>query len=224
MSEPIASRWVRLQDGDEFIGEIWPESSSQERREAIIAIQFSDEVSKRARLEGASPPERDITDLLAGGRRQNVTIDIPNSRIILRGFRIRTDLPLLPLWPGGPPKVPQGEDAKWELKKVWFAREAARTYAVEKLVGRKPNPFMPTGAPGRPSKGMHVIRIEFDRRRIANECKLSLRQEAAELECWFRHHYPTAQPVKRKTIENNIRADYRVWAANRSQEGSAPKT
>ena len=211
------NEWVRLQDGEEFIGEIWPEWSAQERREAVIAIQFSGEVSKWARFEGASPPERDITDLLAGARRQNVTIDIPNSRIILRGFLIRTDLPPLPLWPGGPPRVPQGEDAKWELEKVRFAREPARAYAVEKLVPGKPDPFMSTGAPGRPSKGIHVIRIEFDRRRITNECKLSLRQEATELECWFRHHYPTAQPVKRKTIENNIRADYRTWKASSRQ-------
>jgi hypothetical protein len=147
-----------------------------------------------------------------------VTIDIPNSRIVLRGFRISTDRPLLPLWPGGRPKLPQGEDAKWELEKVRFAREPGRVYAVEKLFPRKPAPFMPTGAPGRPSKGMHVIRIEFDRRRIANECKPSLREEAAELEDWFRDCYATAQPVKRKTIENNIRSDYRDWAADRSSE------
>jgi hypothetical protein len=210
--------WVRLQDGEGFIGEIWPESSALERREAVISILFAGEVSKRARLEGASPPERDIADLLAGGDRRNVTIDIPNSRIVLRGFRIRTDRPLLPLWPGGPPRLPQGEDTKWELEKVRFAREPGRAYAVEKLFPTKPVPFMPTGAPGRPSKGMHLIRIEFDRRRIANECKPSLREEAAELEVWFRNRYPTAQPVKHNTIENNIRSDYRDRVANRSSE------
>jgi hypothetical protein len=73
---------------------------------------------------------------------------------------------------------------------------------------------MRTGAPGRPSKGMHVIRIEFDRRRIENECKPSLREEAAALEGWFRNCYPKAQPVKRKTIENNIRADFRQYVAS----------
>jgi hypothetical protein len=72
--------------------------------------------------------------------------------------------------------------------------------------------FMPTGGPGRPSKGMHMIRIEFYRRRQANECKPTLREEASDLEEWFRRSYPTAQPVKRKTIENNIRSDYRTWA------------
>ena len=65
---------------------------------------------------------------------------------------------------------------------------------------------------------MHVIRIEFDRRRTANECKPSLREEAAELEGWFHNCYPTAQPVRRKTIENNIRSDYRDWAADQSSE------
>jgi hypothetical protein len=73
--------------------------------------------------------------------------------------------------------------------------------------------FMPTGAPGRPSKGMHFVRSEFDQRRHDNKCKQSLREEATELEHWFRARYPMAQPVKLKTIENNIRGDYRAWKA-----------
>jgi hypothetical protein len=206
--------WVRLQDGEEFVGEICPGWDAQQRREAVIAILFTGEVSKWARLEGASPPERDIADTLADSDHSSVTIDIPRSRIVLRGFRFRTDRLLLPLWPSGPPHLPQGEDAEWELEKVRFAREPARAYVIEKLLPRKNSPFMPTGAPGRPSKGTHVIRIEFDRRRIANECKLLLRDEAAELEGWFRSCYPTAQPVKRKTIENNIRADFRQYVAS----------
>ncbi len=108
----------------------------------------------------------------------------------------------------------QGEDARWDLREVRFAREPAQAYGIKKLVPQNPTSLMPTGAPGRPSKGMHVIRIEFDRRRIANECKPSLREEAEELESWFRNGYPTAQPVTRKTIENNIRSDYRDWAVD----------
>jgi hypothetical protein len=74
---------------------------------------------------------------------------------------------------------------------------------------------MPTGAPGRPSKGMHLIRVEFDRRRSTNLCAPLLREEATALAQWFREHFATAQPVKRKTIENSIRAEYRQWAADR---------
>jgi predicted DNA-binding transcriptional regulator AlpA len=59
--------------------------------------------------------------------------------------------------PGAPPEPP------------------AQGYAVDDLLPEDRVPFMPTGAPGRPSKGMHVIQIEFDRRPNANECKASLR-------------------------------------------------
>jgi hypothetical protein len=77
--------------------------------------------------------------------------------------------------------------------------------------------FMPTAAPGRPSKGMHVIRGEFDRRRAGDECRPSLREEAGELGARFRNRHPSAQRVTRKTIENNIRADYRTWKASSRQ-------
>jgi hypothetical protein len=77
---------------------------------------------------------------------------------------------------------------------------------------------MPTGAPGRPSGGMHVVRTEFDRRRVDDQCKRSLREEAGELESWFHLRYPRAQPVKLKTIENNIRDDYRTWKASRQTD------
>lgn len=74
---------------------------------------------------------------------------------------------------------------------------------------------MPTGAPGRPSKGTHLIRAEFDKRRDANTCKPSLREEAAELQQWFCRQNPNRQPPTVKTIENNIRSDHRQWAASR---------
>jgi len=72
--------------------------------------------------------------------------------------------------------------------------------------------FMQTGVAGRPSKGMHLIKAEFHRRRQGNECEASLREEATELETWFQATYPLAPPVKRKTIENSIRSEYRTWA------------
>ena len=87
--------------------------------------------------------------------------------------------------------------------------------AAKNLLPAHPNPFMATGAPGRPSRGMHVISVEFDRRRRENLCEASLREEATTLEQWFAQGYPMAQPVKRKTIENKIRADYRRWLTDR---------
>jgi len=77
--------------------------------------------------------------------------------------------------------------------------------------------FLPTGAPGRPSKGMHLIREEFERRRQENECKLTLREEASHLEVWFCESYPGRPPVGRQTIENNIRRDYKRWAVERAE-------
>jgi hypothetical protein len=72
-----------------------------------------------------------------------------------------------------------------------------------------------TGAPGRPTKGMHLIRAEFERRIETNTCKPSLREEATELEQWYRRQHPRAPFPKRKTIENNIRSDYRTWQAEK---------
>jgi hypothetical protein len=99
-----------------------------------------------------------------------------------------------------------------QATKLWPQRAGS---AAKNLLPPHPNPFMATGAPGRPSGGMHVISVEFDRRRRENLCEASLREEAGTLEQWFGKGYPTAQPVKRKTIENKIRADYRQWATDR---------
>jgi hypothetical protein len=74
---------------------------------------------------------------------------------------------------------------------------------------------MPTGAPGRPSKGMHLIWTEFERRLAENACKPSLREEASVLLQWFRREYPVRQPPTVKTIENKIRNDHRIWRADK---------
>ncbi len=118
-----------------------------------------------------------------------------------------------------PPAWPDPLFSADQAMKLWPPHEGS----AAKLTPQA-NPFMRTGAPGRPSKGIYLIRIEFDRRQVANECKPSLRKEAEELEKWFCKNYSTAQPVKRKTIENNIRSKYREWAADRlSAERQAPK-
>jgi hypothetical protein len=92
-----------------------------------------------------------------------------------------------------------GEDLDWWLRNRWKNDERIAT-------------TMPTGAPGRPSKGMHLIRAEFDRRITENSCKLLLREEATDLKQWFFRENPNAQSPTVKTIENNIRADHRQWA------------
>jgi hypothetical protein len=80
---------------------------------------------------------------------------------------------------------------------------------------------MPTGAPGRPTKGMHLIRGAFGQRAATNVCAATLHHEAAALHQWFRSKYPESSPPTVKTIENNIRADYRQWRGAGGAE--APK-
>jgi len=102
---------------------------------------------------------------------------------------------------------------------VFAAEQARKLWPPHDVGGAAENllptpcavPFMRTGAPGRPSMGMHIILAEFGRRRQAGLCEPLLRREAAILEKWFVASYPTAQPVTLKTIENKIRAGYRQW-------------
>ena len=136
-------------------------------------------------------------------------------------------LPAVQILPGGESKVTLQAFARWAIGIGWPVPEELVALAgdpVEDAPYRNAKPFMPTGAPGRPSRGMHVVRAEFDRRRADDECEPSLRQEAAALERWFHQRYPEAGPLTAKTIENNIRADYRDWKDSAAEPPSkAPK-
>jgi hypothetical protein len=85
--------------------------------------------------------------------------------------------------------------------------------------GEEDETAMPTGAPGRPSKGMHLIQAEFERRVGENACEISLHDEATYFHQWFRQCHPQAQPPTVKTIENNIRSHHRRWKDSRSSAG-----
>ncbi len=77
-----------------------------------------------------------------------------------------------------------------------------------------------TGAPGRPSKGIHLIKAEFDRRTRNNPLKTTLREEATELRSWYLQEHPSKQPPTVKTIENHLRESYRQAETDkRSGEG-----
>jgi hypothetical protein len=136
-------------------------------------------------------------------------------------------LPAVPLLPGGEPKVTLQAFARWAIGIGWHLPQELVSLAcdpAEDATNQNAKPFMSTGAPGRPSQGMHVVRAEFDRRRTAGECEPLLRQEAAALERWFHQHYPDAGPLTSKTIENNIRSDYGDWKHSAAEPPSkAPK-
>jgi hypothetical protein len=69
---------------------------------------------------------------------------------------------------------------------------------------------MPTGTPGRPKKGIDIIRIEFQRRVDAGEIADSLAAEARALQAWYRETYPRRDCPTTKTIENNLREAWRA--------------
>ncbi|MBS0125679.1 hypothetical protein [Thetidibacter halocola] len=71
---------------------------------------------------------------------------------------------------------------------------------------------MPTGTPGRPKKGIDIIRIEFQRRVEAGEIAENLAAEARALQAWYREAYPRRDCPTTKTIENNLRE---AWRAGR---------
>jgi hypothetical protein len=104
---------------------------------------------------------------------------------------------------------------RWaDVERLWprACEQAAQAAQVD-------NPYMPTGAPRRPTTGTHLVRGEFQRRFRENLCRPSLQQEAMELREWFCRFHPTAQPPTIRTIENNIRADYRAGVAGAYDAG-----
>ncbi|MFN6979677.1 MAG: hypothetical protein ACK4OP_16230, partial [Gemmobacter sp.] len=69
---------------------------------------------------------------------------------------------------------------------------------------------MPRGTPGRPTKGIDIIRAEFQRRVEAGEIAASLAAEARALREWYRTSYPRRDCPTAKTIENNLRDGWRA--------------
>jgi hypothetical protein len=75
-------------------------------------------------------------------------------------------------------------------------------------------PLPATGTPGRPSH-MHLVEVEFRRRRDAGCIEVSLNREAAALAAWFKVAHPDKQPVTAKTIANRLREQFREAASKR---------
>jgi hypothetical protein len=70
--------------------------------------------------------------------------------------------------------------------------------------------LLPTGDPGRPSKGRELYLAEFEKRAAADHSKPSAKLEAEDLRDWFKLNHPTAILPTAKTIENNIRPRMRA--------------
>ena len=63
MSQTTAGRWVRLQDGERFVGDLWPGSDERQRRETLISTLWSGKVPMRARM-AAKPRDADLRPAL----------------------------------------------------------------------------------------------------------------------------------------------------------------
>lgn len=66
-----------------------------------------------------------------------------------------------------------------------------------------------SGLPGRPAKSKHLIENELQRRAEAEELADTLAAEAEALLSWLRTTHPDHAPPTVRTIQNNIRDEYR---------------
>ncbi len=72
-------------------------------------------------------------------------------------------------------------------------------------------PIASTGAPGRPSKSMHLIKPEHARRLHAGEAETALAKEARHLVAWLKNAHPLAPTPTPLTVENQIRDAHRAF-------------
>ena len=68
-----------------------------------------------------------------------------------------------------------------------------------------------TGAPGRPTKSMHLISDEWRRRLEAGLAEPRLADEARALQAWLRQEYPLHDRPSEKSIANAIRGEHRMY-------------
>lgn len=78
-----------------------------------------------------------------------------------------------------------------------------------------------TGFQGRPAKSRHLIEAEFARRVQAGEIEESLIRQSRALLAWFERNHPDKPRPTAKTIENNLREEYRAVARKIAQ--TSPK-
>ena len=91
------------------------------------------------------------------------------------------------------------------------ASDVIAIWPLKRDASRMPRPL--TGAPGRPTS-MHLIKSEFERRAMAGRLLEKLRAESVALRGWFVAQHQDAPPPSVKTIENNIRGEYKRFKVN----------
>jgi hypothetical protein len=155
MSQTTAGRWVRLQDGERFVGDLWPGSDERQRRQTLISTLWSGKVPMRARMAakprdadlrpalptlerrgelGASVPLPGIEAVLLQADPRTINVDIPAGRIVISAFIANDDKGIwAPFFPGWDTTA-AGRFIVIEFDAVEFDRAAAHAYVVENLL------------------------------------------------------------------------------------------
>lgn len=155
MSHATPGRWVRLQDGEDFVGNLWSGSNERQRRETLIGTLWSGQVPMRARtamkprkpdlspelpsleakgLLGTTTPAPGVEVLLLAADPRTITLDIPAGRIVISGFILNDDKGLWAACFPGWLKTAAGRFLVIEMDDIEFDAAAARAYAVENIL------------------------------------------------------------------------------------------
>jgi hypothetical protein len=187
MSQTTAGRWVRLQDGERFVGDLWPGSDERQRRETLISTLWSGKVPMRARMAAkprdadlrpalptlerrgelsASVPVPGIEAVLRQADPRTINVDILAGRIVISAFIANDDNGLwAPFFPGWHTTA-AGRYIVIEFDAVEFDRAAAHVYVVENLLPDSASPSEEGAAaakldPADPQLGDNVIPFPF---------------------------------------------------------------
>jgi hypothetical protein len=156
MSQPTTSRWVRLQqDGDQFVGDLWPGSDEQQRHEILVSVLWSGKVPLRACMiakphwaDGrpahplwerlgyprGSVPVPHVEKILLNADPRTIDVDIPAGRIVISAFIAHdNDAFWAAFFPGWLTNA-AGRFIVIEMDNIDFDRAAARDYVVENLL------------------------------------------------------------------------------------------
>ena len=91
-----------------------------------------------------------------------------------------------------------------------------RCFAADRQLPPDFNLLMPTGEPGRPTKGKQIYSAEHQRRCKSGIALVVLACEVDHLVAWFKTQHPEAAPPTAKTVSNRIRAAHREYKASQS--------
>jgi hypothetical protein len=231
MSQTTAARWIRLQDGERFVGDLWPGSDERQHRETLISTLWSGKVPMRARIAakprdadlrpelptlerlgalGTSAPMSGIEALLLRADPRTINVDIPAGRIVISAFIANDDkglwAPFFPDWH----TTAAGRFIAIEFDAVEFDRAEAHSYVFEQLPdgaglgGNVPHVPYKTGLAGSPTSWKNLIEPECRARYAQKERHPTRVEWASTLIEWLRLTHKGAAVPEVKTLTNKL--------------------